>query len=111
VIRISPTRHGEWLEGVVLVARDRASGFVHGTYAHSYLESETQKSHEAAAERWLADLRERLGRGADLEVTTLRFRDLSAGRSEQPFRRPAGRGAPHSEQGASAAEVDTIYQP
>jgi hypothetical protein len=55
---------------MVFVARDRATGLVHGTYTHSYFEGTDSEDHTAALDRWTAELRERIDPGADLHVTT-----------------------------------------
>jgi len=70
VISISARPRGDRLESVVFVARDRATGLVHGTYTHSYFEGTDSEDHTKALDRWTAELRERIGPGADLDVTT-----------------------------------------
>lgn len=70
MISISARPRGDRLESVVFVARDRATGLVHGTYTHSYFEGTDSEDHTKALDRWTAELRERIGPGADLDVTT-----------------------------------------
>lgn len=70
MISISPPPRGDRPETVVFVARDRATGLVHGTYTHSDFEGAESEGHKAAVDRWTAELRERVGPGADLHITT-----------------------------------------
>jgi hypothetical protein len=70
VIATSAHPRGDHLQTVVFVARDRATGLVHGTYTHSYFDGAGSENHKAALDRWSAELRERVGPGLDLHITT-----------------------------------------
>jgi hypothetical protein len=70
VISTSTHPRGDHLQSIVFVARDRASGLVRGTYTHSYFEGSGSENHKMALERWSAELRERVGSGLDLHITT-----------------------------------------
>jgi hypothetical protein len=70
VISTSASPRGDHLQSVVFVARDRATGQVHGTYTHSYFEGAGSENHKLALDRWTAELRERVGPGPDLHITT-----------------------------------------
>jgi hypothetical protein len=86
VISTSAHPRGGHLQSIVFVARDRASGLVHGTYTHSYFEGTGSENHKAALDRWTAELRERVGPGLDLHITTHPAAALDAELSGHPHR-------------------------
>jgi hypothetical protein len=104
VIAISARPRGDRLVSVVFVARDRATGLVHGTYTHSYFEGTDSDDHTAALDRWTAESRERVGPGVDLDVTTHQASVLNSDWSEHLHR-------PGKPSGHRLAESTSISRP
>jgi hypothetical protein len=67
---------GEPLHAVVLVAFDRASGRVHGTFVHGSLGAPDEAGVKRSREKFLALLRTRLGSAVDLDTLQIPLEDL-----------------------------------
>jgi hypothetical protein len=82
MIRMSQARKGEALHTVVIVAFDRVSGRVHGTFVHGSHGTPDRAGVERDRERFVAELRGRLG-GAELDTVELPFDQLERGSIER----------------------------
>ena len=93
MISTSAPPGGDRLVTTVFVARDRATGHVHGTYTHSSLERAQSEEHKRTLDRWTAEMQERVGPGTDLDVTIHSAAALDADWSAhaQQVGKPAGR--------------------
>ena len=76
MISMSKGRKGETLHAVVVVAFDRANGRVHGTFVHGSLGDPEEAGVKRSCERFMTELRERLGGDADLETVQFPLDEL-----------------------------------
>lgn len=76
MIAMSKGRKGEALHTVVVVAFDQANGRVHGTFVHGSLGSPEEADVKRSRERFMTELRVRLGDDADLDTVQLPLDEL-----------------------------------
>ena len=92
MIRISKGPGGEGFHQTALVAFDRTSGKVYGTFVHASLQKEDAVEISRSRERFLADLQSHPERGrAQIEVLQLPLHELPSGsfdRVDPQIRKP-----------------------
>lgn len=88
----------EPLHAVVLVAFDRKSGKVHGTFVHGSLGRADEEGVKRSREKFLAELKARLGSRVELDTLQLPLEDLKDAWVDRvdPATRQAVK-APHNE--------------
>jgi hypothetical protein len=76
MISMTKGRSQDAFHAVVLVAFDRTTGRVHGTFVHGSLGGPPNEADVQRSDRFLADLSARLGGGIDLDVLRLPLEEL-----------------------------------
>ena len=76
MISMTKGRTGEQVHAVVVVAFDRASGRVHGTFVHGSLGAPDEAGVKRSREKFVAQLKARLGGTVELDTLQLPLEEL-----------------------------------
>ena len=76
MVRMSKGPRGETLHAVVLIAFERANGRVAGSFVHGSHEGPDEAGIERSRDRFMKELRERMGGEADLDVLQVPLSEL-----------------------------------